>query len=65
MAYFRSMRPQAGFRGKAFSADCTMEGPVFGPFDLSVVVSEVLLEVGELDEGPAAVREVALVGPFP
>lgn len=45
MAYFGRMRPQAGLRCEALPADVAVEGPVLRPFNLSVVVSEVLLEI--------------------
>lgn len=61
MAYFRRVRPQAGLRREALSADVAVEGPILGALHLRVVVPQVLLEVGQLDEGPATVREVALV----
>nr|CAI5836220.1 unnamed protein product [Callosobruchus analis] len=41
-----------------------MKRPVFRPFDLCIVVSQVLLEIGKLDEGSSAVRKVTLVWSF-
>lgn len=39
MAYFRRVGAQTWFGGEALSANCAMEGAVFGPFHLGVVVS--------------------------
>lgn len=58
------MGPQTALSGKPFAADVAVEGPVLGPLDLRVVVAQVLLQVGELDEGSPAVGEVAFVGPL-
>lgn len=58
------MGPQRALGGEALAADVTVEGPVLHPLQLGVVVTEVLLKVGELDEGPAALRQVALVRPL-
>nr|CAH7766683.1 unnamed protein product [Callosobruchus chinensis] len=41
-----------------------MEGPIFRPFHLSVVVPQVLLEIGKLDEGSSAVWKVTLIWSF-
>lgn len=64
MAYFRSVRPQTRLRGESFAADGTVEGSVLRPFHLGVVIPQVLLEIGQLDEGSPAVRKVALVWTF-
>jgi len=48
-------------RGKAFAANVAVEGTVLGSLDLRVVVAEVLLQVGQLNEGAPALGEVALV----
>lgn len=52
---------EAALRGKALSADVAVEGAVLGSLHLGVVVPQVLLEVGQLDEGAAAVGQVAFV----
>lgn len=64
MAYFRCMRPKAGFSRKAFTAYIAMERSVFRPFHLSVVIPKVLLEIGKLYEGSTAVRKVTFVWTF-
>lgn len=64
MAYFRRVRPQAGLGGEALAADVAVERAVLRPLHLGVVVPQVLLEVAQLDERPAAVRQVALVRPL-
>lgn len=64
MAYFRRMRPKTRLGGESLSANRTVEGPIFGPFHLGVVVAEVLLQVGQLDEGSSAIRQVTLVRPL-
>lgn len=64
MAYFRRMRPKTGLCREPFSTNGTMKRPIFGPFDLSVMISEMLLKVRELNKSPSAVRQMALVGPL-
>lgn len=56
--------PKATLGCEAFTANVTMEGPVFGPLDLRVVVPQVLLQIRQLDEGSSAVWQVAFVRPF-
>jgi hypothetical protein len=58
------MRPKTRLGGESLSANRTVEGPIFGPFHLGVVVAEVLLQVGQLDEGSSAIRQVTLVRPL-
>ena len=64
MAYFGRVRPQAGFSRETFSTNIAVEGSVFGPFYLRVVVAQMLLKIRQLDKGPAAVRKVAFVRAF-
>ena len=56
------MSPEAALGSEPLAADVAVEGPVFQPLYLGLVVPEVLLQVGQLDEGPATVRDVTLVG---
>lgn len=56
--------PEAALGGKPFSADVAVEGSVLGPLNLRIVIAQVLLQIGQLDEGPSAIREVALIGPL-
>lgn len=55
------MRAQAGLGGEALAADVAVERPVLGALHLGVVVAQVLLQVGQLDEGAAALGQMALV----
>lgn len=55
------MRSETALSGKALATDVAMEGPVLSPLDLGVMVPQVLLKVGELDEGASTVGEVAFV----
>lgn len=64
MAYFRRMRSETGLSRESFSADVTMERTIFCPFYLSIVIPQVLLEVGELDKSATAVRQMAFVRPL-
>ena len=59
------MRPQRGLRRESLPADVAVERAVLQPLDLGFVVAEMLLEVGELDEGAAAVEHVTLVRTLP
>lgn len=56
------MRPQTGLGGETLPADVTMEWTVFRALHLGVVVAQVLLQIGQLDEGATALRQMALVG---
>ena len=58
------VRAQTALRGEALAADLTVERPVLHALDLRVVVPQVLLQVRQLDEGPAALRVVTLIRPF-
>ena len=55
------MRAQAALGGEPLSADLTVKRPVLHALDLRVVVPQVLLQVRQLDEGPAALGVVTLV----
>lgn len=59
-----SVCPQTAIRREALAADVAEEGPALGAFRLSVMISQMLLQVGQLDEGASAVGQVALVGPL-
>ena len=56
------MRPETAFCGEPFATNVAVEGSVLEPLDLRLVVPEVLLQVGQLDEGPPTLRNVTLVG---
>jgi len=55
---------QTGLGGETLAADGAVERPVFGPFHLGVVVTEMLLQVGQLYESSSALGQVASVRPF-
>ena len=55
------MGSQTALRGKSLSTDVAVERPVLQSLDLRLVVSKVLLKVGQLDEGPTTLWYVALV----
>lgn len=55
------MGSKGGLGGETFAADGALEGPVLGSLQLGVVVTQVLLQVGQLDEGPAALGHVTSV----
>lgn len=55
MTDLRRVGPQAGLRGETLAAYVAVERPVLGPLHLRVVIPQVLLEIRQLDEGPAAV----------
>lgn len=48
--------PQGALGSEAFPADVAMERAVLHAFQLGVVVSQVLLEVGQLDKRAATIR---------
>lgn len=56
MTDLRRVGPQAGLGCEALAADVALERPVLGALHLRVVIPEVLLEIRQLDKGPAAVR---------
>jgi hypothetical protein len=62
--YLSGVGPQRGLRGKPLAANVTMEGTIFQPLELRLVIAKVLLEVRQLDEGAAALQNVALVRPL-
>lgn len=64
MAYFRRVGAQTGLGGEAFAADVAVERAVFGALHLGVVISQVLLQVRQLDERPPAVGKVTFVWTF-
>ena len=61
LTHLASVSPQTALRGKSLSTDVAVERPVFQSLDLRLVVSKVLLKVGQLDEGPTTLWDVALV----
>lgn len=54
--------PEAAFGSEPFTADVAVEGPVFGPLDLRVVIAQMLLQIWQLDKGSSTIRKVAFVG---
>lgn len=64
MTNLRRMRAQTGLGGEALSTNVTVERPIFGPFHLSIVIPQVLLQIGQLDEGPATVGQMTFVRTF-
>lgn len=58
------MRSKATLSGETLAADVAVERSVLRPFHLGVVVAQMLLKIGQLDEGAAALWEVAFVGTF-
>ena len=56
------MRPKTAFCGEPFATNVAVEGSVFEPLDLRLVVPEVLLQVGQLDERAATLGDVTFVG---
>ena len=63
-AHLARVGPQTAFCGKPLSTDVAVERSVLQPLNLRLVVSEVLLKVGKLDEGATALWYVALVRTF-
>ena len=61
LTHLASVGSQTALRGKSLSTDVAVERPVLQSLDLRLVVSKVLLKVGQLDEGPATLWYVALV----
>ncbi len=55
------MRPERRLGGESLSANVAVKRSVLESLDLRLVVAQVLLQVGQLDEGAAAVRDVAAV----
>ena len=62
--YLSGMCSQTALGGKSFAAYVAVERPVLQPLQLRLVVPQVLLEIGQLDEGTPTVGHVALVRPF-
>ena len=61
LTHLASVGSQTALSGKSLSTDVAVERPVFQSLDLRLVVSKVLLKVGQLDEGPTTLWDVALV----
>lgn len=64
LTYLGRVRPQTRLGREALAADVTVERPVFRALHLGIVVAQVLLQIGQLDEGATAFGQVALVGTF-
>ena len=62
--YFAIMRPHRGLGGETFTTNCTVERAIFQPLQLGLVVPQMLLQVGQLNEGSTAIRHVAFVRTF-
>ena len=61
LTHLASVGSQTALRGKSLSTDVAVKRPVLQSLDLRLVVSKVLLKVGQLDEGPTTLWYVALV----
>lgn len=59
-----SVSPQTAIRREALAAYVAVEGSAPGAFHLAVMISQMLLQVGQLDECPATFGDMALVGPL-
>lgn len=60
----RCVRTQAGLGGKTFTTNIAVKRPVLGPLRLAVVISKVLLQVGQLNESTTTLGHMAFVGAF-
>lgn len=58
------MCSKTALSSKALATYIAMKGSVFSPFHLSIMVPQMLLEVGQLDEGSTTVWQVAFVRSF-
>ena len=56
------MGPETALSGESLATDVAVKGPVFQSFNLGLVVPEVLLQVGQLDERSATLGNVTFVG---
>ena len=61
LQYLAVVRSERGLCGETFTTNVTMERPVLEPFQLRLVIAQVLLEIRELDESSPAVRYMAFV----
>lgn len=61
VTYLGSVRPETRLGGETLAAEIAVERTALGPLDLGVVVAKVLLQVRQLDERSAALRQVAFV----
>ncbi|GBL90113.1 hypothetical protein AVEN_135466-1 [Araneus ventricosus] len=59
------MRPEAAVGGEALAARVADVRPVLGALHLALVVAQMLLQVGQLDEGPVALGKMTLVRALP
>ena len=56
------MSPEAALGSEPLAADVAVEGSVFQPLNLRLVITKVLLQVGQLDERSPTLRNVTFVG---
>lgn len=61
VTYLGRVRPETRLGGETLAAEIAVERAALGPLDLGVVVAKVLLQVRQLDERSAALRQVAFV----
>ena len=59
--YLARMCSQTRLCGKSFSTNITMKWPIFESLYLGLVVSQVLLQIWQLDKGAPALRNVTFV----
>ena len=64
VTHLSSVGPQTALCGEALATDVAVEGSVFQSFNLWLVVTEVLLQVRQLDERSATLGNVTFVGPL-
>ena len=56
------MSPETALCSEPLAADVAVEGSVFQPLNLRLVITKVLLQVGQLDERSPTLRNVTFVG---
>ena len=56
------MSPETTLCSEPLAADVAVEGSVFQPLNLRLVITKVLLQVGQLDERSPTLRNVTFVG---
>ena len=61
MNYLAVVSSHGGLCSKTFTANCAMKWAILQPFQLRLVVPQVLLQIRQLDKSPAAVNHVAFV----
>lgn len=64
LTYLCRVGAQTGLGGETLAADGAVERPVLGSFHLGVMITEVLLQVGQLYKSSTALGQVTPVGSF-